>query len=253
MFYLYILLDPRREGNYVYNDLKLNYEPYYVGKGKGGRYKEHVQSLGVNEYNPKKINKIKKLISLGYDPLNYVEIIPIESEELAYEKEIELISLIGRNILKEGPLTNILKGGKGGGDTISYHPNKIEIIKNVKRFSRKNKTYKELYGERAEEEKEKRIKNKGIKRDRSIVDKAIATKKLKPQKAWNKGISKNQYIVSDYINSFERVCNGEKELHSFVAEYNKENQFPKLQRINVGKLRKNKIDKQLILKIKSND
>lgn len=36
-FYVYVYLDPRKSGEYIYDDLKFNYEPFYVGKGRGDR------------------------------------------------------------------------------------------------------------------------------------------------------------------------------------------------------------------------
>ena len=36
-FYVYIWLDPRKLGKYVYGNYEFDHEPIYVGKGKGGR------------------------------------------------------------------------------------------------------------------------------------------------------------------------------------------------------------------------
>lgn len=34
-FYVYVYLDPRKEGKYVYGEFQFDYEPFYVGKGYG--------------------------------------------------------------------------------------------------------------------------------------------------------------------------------------------------------------------------
>ena len=42
IFYVYIYLDPRKRGKYIYEEFKFNYEPFYVGKGKGDQIKSHL-------------------------------------------------------------------------------------------------------------------------------------------------------------------------------------------------------------------
>ncbi len=39
-FYVYIYLDPRKPGNFVYGDFLFKFEPFYDGKGKGDRITE---------------------------------------------------------------------------------------------------------------------------------------------------------------------------------------------------------------------
>jgi len=117
-FYVYALLDPRKPGKYRYGKLKLDYEPFYVGKGCKKRSHSHTSSIkksivrGVlkHSYNKWKEGKIRKILESGETPI--VRIIKrnqIESE--AFRLETKAIRLIGRK--GKGPLTNLTDGGEG--------------------------------------------------------------------------------------------------------------------------------------------
>lgn len=101
IYYVYLLLDPR---NY--------YAPFYIGKGKKGRWKDHLSPSrdGQNRFKNSVITKIK---ATGQD-------IPVliwqtnMSEKDAYDLEIELIARFGRRIDESGILTNLTLGGEGG-------------------------------------------------------------------------------------------------------------------------------------------
>ena len=138
MFYNYIYLDPRKPGKYCYNNISLLYEPIYVGKGKSDRCLYHIKSKRVD--NPIFKNKIKKILSDGYKLEDFiVKINFTENEELSYKYETNLIESIGSvfiDSINDGPLTNIC---------LDNIPPKL-----------KGKTYKEIYGDRAEEERKKR-------------------------------------------------------------------------------------------------
>ena len=36
-YYIYILFDSSKKNNYIYGNLKFDYEPFYVGKGRKDR------------------------------------------------------------------------------------------------------------------------------------------------------------------------------------------------------------------------
>jgi hypothetical protein len=42
VYFIYCFLDPRKPGDFIYDDLKFDYEPIYIGKGKGIRPKRHL-------------------------------------------------------------------------------------------------------------------------------------------------------------------------------------------------------------------
>ena len=111
--YVYAYLDPRKEGKYEYHFdkkiLRTNFEPIYIGKGKNGRHKVHLDlNRCVNNFLRGKIQKIRKE---NKEPL--VKFIKKGlSEEEAFGLEIKVIKAIGR-IGLGGSLTNFTDGGEG--------------------------------------------------------------------------------------------------------------------------------------------
>lgn len=121
-FYNYIYLDPRKPGQYSYEGLpfSLLFEPFYVGKGcKTGKNERKFAHLNETNWkrdeNKYKINKIRKLIKLGFHLENFILQFNKEiTSEFAYEIEKETIKYIGRLDKGKGPLLNLSNGGTGG-------------------------------------------------------------------------------------------------------------------------------------------
>ena len=105
-YYVYVYMDPREEGEYVYEDIRLTHRPFYVGKGFGYRINEHLQKSRLKRNNHKN-NKIKKILSEGLEPIK-VKVFEGLTEQESLIKEIELINLIGFD-----NLTNVTHGGEG--------------------------------------------------------------------------------------------------------------------------------------------
>jgi hypothetical protein len=111
IYYCYVYLDPRNPGDYVFDDLKFDYEPFYVGKGKNRRFSFHltyVKRRLDKSFNHHFLRKIKAILMEGMTPI----ILFHEKnmcEEDAYQLETKLIETIGLD-----NLTNIFPGGKGG-------------------------------------------------------------------------------------------------------------------------------------------
>jgi len=114
--YVYIYLDPTKPGKYKYDNMVFDYQPFYVGKGKGNRC-----NYGLKDYNNKskvqshKINTITKLSKLNLDVI-IIKLHENISNDDAILRETEIILLIGRRDLKTGPLTNLTAGGEGNGN-----------------------------------------------------------------------------------------------------------------------------------------
>lgn len=126
-FYSYIYLDPRKPGNYEYNGCRFPFEPFYVGKGCGDRYKPRTKIC--NNVNRYLINKIKKIrIDNVIIEFSNIKI----SNEKACDFEKALISMIGRLDLKKGPLLNCTDGGEGSPGTIRSEETCIKIGKALK-------------------------------------------------------------------------------------------------------------------------
>jgi hypothetical protein len=119
--YVYIYLDPRKPGKYVYGEYKFLHEPIYVGKGEGKRSFD----LRRRWYLGNKLNSIGKPIIL------IVKNQLLESE--AFKSEINMIRIIGRLSLGTGPLCNLTDGGDGS----SGHKNSKETKQKMSEAAKK--------------------------------------------------------------------------------------------------------------------
>jgi hypothetical protein len=111
-FYIYVYLDPRKPGSFNYGKLEFDFEPIYVGKGHGERMYSHLKDSQLRNKNLKN-NKINKILSEGYQPI-IQKIYDNLTEQDVYKLEEEIVNKIGRLQKNEGPLVNMMNGGKGG-------------------------------------------------------------------------------------------------------------------------------------------
>lgn len=114
---------------YIYMYLDTDNVPFYVGKGKGHRYKVHTH-LCKNNTNAFLKSKIRKV---GADNIKIHFLHKNLTEKEAFHWESYWIKYIGRKDLKEGTLCNLTDGGDGG----SY--GRICTEKTKKKISRANK------------------------------------------------------------------------------------------------------------------
>lgn len=140
MYYIYSISDPRKQYNRSHLGINFEYEPFYIGKGTGNRPLHHLREAKDETVNNPKVTKIRKLWKLNLEPI-ITEIIYFDNEKDAYDFEEKLIKDIGSNFcpdVKHGTLCNIVKS--------NFPPNL------------KGKTYQDIYGDRAQEQIEKRRK-----------------------------------------------------------------------------------------------
>jgi len=106
-FYVYAL---KRPDKFLDNEP----QPFYIGKGKNNRLRDHFKLKG---YNPYKDNIIRKLIRLELEII-CEKITENLTEEEAFKKEIELIAFYGRRNNNTGILANMTNGGEGSSGAI---------------------------------------------------------------------------------------------------------------------------------------
>lgn len=118
-FYVYVLMDPRVPGPFKYGRWKFSHKPFYVGKGQGLRYSQHSSFLekpykkATADRNRAKRGLLKAIHAANLSALVCLKKVDV-SEDVAFAYEIQLIEIIGRLDLDEGPLTNLTDGGDGG-------------------------------------------------------------------------------------------------------------------------------------------
>lgn len=112
-YYVYVFLDTNKKGSYVYGDLEFDYEPFYIGKGKGIRYKQHF-CPSVRKKTPF-YDKLWLLMLSENKPISIIIEKNLDND-ISYEKENEYIKKIGTKYDENyiGPLMNMNLGGKGG-------------------------------------------------------------------------------------------------------------------------------------------
>lgn len=106
----------RSPGAYIFRDATGT--PFYVGasgRDVAKRSQSHVEFVkkkaGVRTAGAMFYNKLAKIIEAGHD--FSIELRATETQELAYELEIELIREFGRRDQGKGPLCNRTNGGEG--------------------------------------------------------------------------------------------------------------------------------------------
>ncbi len=136
-FYVYVLLDPRKPGYYQYGDKCFDFEPFYIGKGCRNRKDFHKYEKLDKKDNSHKARKIRNIFKeTGKDPI-VQKIDRFLSEEDAFKREIEIISMIGRQNYG-GPLCNMTDGGEGAVGRVQTEEEKEKRRRSRALFLEKN-------------------------------------------------------------------------------------------------------------------
>lgn len=131
IFYIYVYLDNRKEGYWEFSGTTFNYQPFYIGKGKKNRIKNHLQPKSLND-NSIKSNTIRSITKETNElPLHYKVF-----ENLTYEEanniEINMIKHFGRINLKNGILSNMTDGGEGFKNMIITDETRLKMSNTAK-------------------------------------------------------------------------------------------------------------------------
>ncbi len=223
-FYVYIYLDPRNKGEFIYSGYTFTHEPIYVGKGFGCRDKEHLRDSRLNSTkgNYLKQRKLKKIISVGLTPIIY-RIYENLTEEESLIIERMLISKIGRIVSKTGPLTNLTDGGDGvSGRLISdgFRLNQSERMKEYYKNNRiteetREKISKILLDKKMVRSKETKLKISNANKNRVYSEEYL--ERMKEIRKGSKLTHRKKYILISPDNIiFE--CVGKEELVKFIHE-----------------------------------
>lgn len=112
IYYVYVYLDTRKPGSFLYGEYVFDFEPFYVGQGHNNRKFDHLKEANNIKKNSYKLNIIRKILSNNLIPkiITYKENLYENDSKIL---EIKMIASIGRNNLGNGPLTNLTDGGDG--------------------------------------------------------------------------------------------------------------------------------------------
>lgn len=227
--------------NKKYIGVDTNNNDKYFGSGT-------IMKLAIKKYGIEKFKKEILFESVDNDTL--------------FTKEKELIDFF--NAVESKNYYNLADGGKGGAGTLASKESKEKHrigglrVSKINIEKRKGKTYEEIYGDRAEEEKEKRKQaGLGKKYSKERIQKSAETRK--GSIPWNKGKKGVQVswtkgrcdiihkIYELEFNGNVEIIKGKNNLKTFIKNINKNKKHR--QKINIDKLIINKKEKGYNLKI----
>ncbi len=242
-YYVYVYMDPRIPGKFIFSDLEFEFQPIYVGKGTKDRVKRHL--FLYKERKTHFHNKLALIIKEGYQP-SYKIVKENLSEEESFKEERRIISIIGRQD-NGGMLTNLTDGGDGQSGLKHKEESKTKISNSLKN----NIEFQEYM---KSEEFSKKISEglighkgygKGVPRTEEVKNKIKESLKNRPgrkhtdsskEKMSLNNSGKNNpnskvYIIKkdNELLEFET----RKDLYDYIESYNKENKLLGPNRVSV--------------------
>ena len=228
------------------------------------------QYIGVDTKNDKNYygsGKIIKLALKKYSRTNFTKEILEENDDDKYLFEREQYWIDKYDAVNNENFYNMVEGGKGGAGTLNNEESKrlhregVKKANEINNKKRKGKTYEEIYGDRAEEEKEKRRlaglgKNHRDERCKNISE-GLKTNvpwnkgKKGMQVSWNKGrkdVFHKNYILTT-PNKDDIKFKGRNLLSNYIKNIVNEKIDNNKKRINIEKLIKDGKEKGYNLKI----
>lgn len=140
-YYVYVYFNQTKPGIWNFREHTFEYEPFYVGKGKGKREKGHLYKSSLKK-NSHKNNIIKTIIrETGEFPLHTKIYANITNEE-ALKIETDFIKSFGKMVDKTGILSNITNGGEGA-DKLSHLKERPWCHRKVYQYSLEGKFVRE--------------------------------------------------------------------------------------------------------------
>lgn len=170
-YYIYSYIDP------------ITNLPFYIGKGSGDRLNRHLRTAKSDYWhldsNKHKINKIRKILSLGLEPVIRIEESQL-SENESFEMEKFYILKYGRSDIGTGILTNLSDGGEGQSGWDPPEEYRINMSKSVS--GSKNG----MFGKKQKEETKDKIRKKA--KGRKFKD------EVKEKMSFNRTGEKNSFF-----------------------------------------------------------
>lgn len=153
IYYVYVYCNQLKSGIFTFSDFILIYEPFYIGKGHGDRYKSHLKEAKKSIKRSHKLNKIRKILKNEYEPIIlFLKLNLSEQDALMFEEKY--IKEIGTKYDGTGPLTNIYEKQ---GLTTSRAVGKRNAMFGVSRKQRMINKYGEELGETKYNEWKKKL------------------------------------------------------------------------------------------------